>query len=198
MTNDWTRTSLSFWSPQHARGFTSVLFLFSFKVIIFWNFKLISVFIYRFTFISSSTDWIMLHIFFYNLPFFLRFFLVAVCNCELPSSGLYNIPVYSYTTIPLMLLESGLPSGFATAMLLWTSLVPMCMGFSGIHTTSGITGPLLFIHWVMHHSLTPHGLQHTGLPRPSLSPRVCSNSCPLSQWCHPTISSSVTPFSSCP
>ena len=35
-------------------------------------------------------------------------------------------------------------------------------------------------------------------PYPSLSPRVCSNSCPLSQWCHPTISCSVTPFSSCP
>ena len=44
----------------------------------------------------------------------------------------------------------------------------------------------------------PHGLQHARLPCPSLSPRVCSNSCPLSQWCHPTISSSVVPFSSCP
>ena len=43
-----------------------------------------------------------------------------------------------------------------------------------------------------------HELQHTRLPCPSLSPRVCSDSCPLSQWCHPTISSSVTPFSSCP
>ena len=40
-----------------------------------------------------------------------------------------------------------------------------------------------------------HGLQHARLPCPSLSLRVCSNSCPLSQWCHPTISSSVTPFS---
>ena len=44
----------------------------------------------------------------------------------------------------------------------------------------------------------PQGLQHSRLPCPSLSPRVCSNSCPLSQWCHPTISSSVAPFSSCP
>ena len=41
-------------------------------------------------------------------------------------------------------------------------------------------------------------LQHTRLPCPSLSPGACSNSCPLSQWCHPTISSSVVPFSSCP
>ena len=44
----------------------------------------------------------------------------------------------------------------------------------------------------------PHGLQHTRLPCPSLTLGACSNSCPLSQWCHPTISSSVTPFSSCP
>ena len=41
----------------------------------------------------------------------------------------------------------------------------------------------------------PHGLQQARLPCPSLSPGVCSNSCPLSQWCHPTISSSVIPFS---
>ena len=39
---------------------------------------------------------------------------------------------------------------------------------------------------------------HARLPCPSLSPRVCSNSCPLIQWCHPTISSSVASFSSCP
>ena len=47
-------------------------------------------------------------------------------------------------------------------------------------------------------TLRLHGLQHTRLPCPSLSPRVCSNSCPLSQWCHPTISSSVAPFPACP
>ena len=45
--------------------------------------------------------------------------------------------------------------------------------------------------------LWPNGLQHARLPCPSLSPG-CSNSCLLSQWCHPTISSSVAPFSSCP
>ena len=44
-------------------------------------------------------------------------------------------------------------------------------------------------------SLWPHGLQHARLPCPSLSPRAYSNSCPLSQWCLPTISSSVVPFS---
>ena len=50
----------------------------------------------------------------------------------------------------------------------------------------------------MSNSLWPHGLQHTRFPRHSLSPRVCSNSCPLSHWCHPNISSSVASFSSCP
>ena len=50
---------------------------------------------------------------------------------------------------------------------------------------------------VMSDSLPPNQLQHAGLPCPPLSPRVYSNSCPLSQWCHPTISSSVIPFSSC-
>ena len=56
---------------------------------------------------------------------------------------------------------------------------------------------LLFSHSVVSDSLQPHGLQHARLHCPSLFPRACSNSRPLSQWCHPTISSSVVPFSSC-
>ena len=51
---------------------------------------------------------------------------------------------------------------------------------------------------VVSDSLWPHGLQHTRLSCPSPTPGACSNSCPLSQWCHPTISSSIVPFSSCP
>ena len=56
---------------------------------------------------------------------------------------------------------------------------------------------LLFSCSVMSGSLQPHGLQHASLPSSSPSPRACWNSCPLSRWCHPTISSSVIPFSSC-
>ena len=56
---------------------------------------------------------------------------------------------------------------------------------------------LLFSHSVIYNSLWPHELQHARLPYPSSSPGACSNSCPLSQWCHPTISSSVIPLSSC-
>ena len=54
---------------------------------------------------------------------------------------------------------------------------------------------LQFSHSVMSDSLRPHELQQDRLPCPSPTPGVYSNSCPLSQWCHPTISSSVVPFS---
>ena len=50
---------------------------------------------------------------------------------------------------------------------------------------------------VVSDSLRPHGPQHARLPCPSSTPRAYTNSCLLSQWCHPTISSSVVPFSSC-
>ena len=56
---------------------------------------------------------------------------------------------------------------------------------------------MLFSCSVMSDSLQPQGLQHARILCPSPSPGVCSNSCPLSQWCHPTILSSVVPFSSC-
>ena len=56
---------------------------------------------------------------------------------------------------------------------------------------------VLFSLSVMSDSWQPHGLQHVRPPCPSPTPRVYSNSCPLRQWCHPTISSSVVPFSSC-
>ena len=54
-----------------------------------------------------------------------------------------------------------------------------------------------FSHSVMSNSLWPYGLKHTRLPCLSPTPEVYSNSCPSSQWCHPTISSSVVPFSPC-
>ena len=55
-----------------------------------------------------------------------------------------------------------------------------------------------FSHSVVSDSLQPHESQHTRPPCPSPTPGVHSDSCPLSQWCHPAISSSVVPFSSCP
>ena len=65
---------------------------------------------------------------------------------------------------------------------------------------SGGTGLLLLLFScsVVSDSLWLHGLQPTRLPCPSLSPRICSNSCPLNQWCYLTTSSSAAPFSFCP
>ena len=76
-----------------------------------------------------------------------------------------------------------------------TNLTPLC--------TSPILSSLFycliqFSHSVMSDSLRLHGLQHAKPPCPSPAPRVHPNSCPLSWWCHPTVSSSVVPFSSCP
>ena len=65
---------------------------------------------------------------------------------------------------------------------------------AGSHQSSSA----VFSHSVMSDSLGPHGLQQARLPYLSLSPGVHSNSCPSSWWCHPTTSSSATPFSSCP
>ena len=63
---------------------------------------------------------------------------------------------------------------------------------------SPYTHLFLFSRLVMSNSLWSHGLQHARLPCPLLSPRVCSDSRPLSHWWHPTISSSAACFSSCP
>ena len=66
------------------------------------------------------------------------------------------------------------------------------------HTHAYQFSSVQFSRSVVSDSLHPHGLQHARLPCPSPTPRACSNSCPSSQWCPPTISSSVIPFSSCP
>ena len=66
------------------------------------------------------------------------------------------------------------------------------------HTTITITFSVQFSHWILSHSLRPHESQHARPPCPSPVPEVHPNSCPSSQWCHPAISSSVVPFSSCP
>jgi len=70
----------------------------------------------------------------------------------------------------------------------WVGFPVLYMGFHSVQFSCS----------VMSNSLWPHGLQHARPPWPSPTPGVYSNSCPLSQWCHPTIVSSVIPFSSCP
>ena len=65
------------------------------------------------------------------------------------------------------------------------------------HTLLPLSAWLLLFSHSSSDSLWPHGLQHARLLCPSPFPRAFSSSCLLSQWCHPTISSSVIPFSSC-
>ena len=71
-----------------------------------------------------------------------------------------------------------------------------CVSFCCTESDSAISS-VQFIRSVVSDSLRPHALQHTRLPCPSPTPGAYSKSCPLSWWCHPTISSSVIPFSSC-
>ena len=76
----------------------------------------------------------------------------------------------------------------------WLSDTPLFLLISAPLVFSSIQ----FSHSVMSDSLRPHDPQHTRPPCPSPTPGVHPNPCPLCQWCHPTISSSVIPFSSCP
>ena len=79
----------------------------------------------------------------------------------------------------------------------------LSVGFSSCPHSINVGVPLSFLTYTycsiakLSPTLQPHGLQDTRLPCPLLSPRVCSNSCALSWWCHPTISSSVIHFSFC-
>ena len=74
----------------------------------------------------------------------------------------------------------------------------LCNWCGSMHLCSSQLKVLLFSHSVMSDSLRPHGLQHARLHQVSPSSGVCSNSHPLSQGCHPTISSSVALFFFCP
>ena len=69
---------------------------------------------------------------------------------------------------------------------------------SGIEPTCPAFSSVQFSHSVVSDSLRPHEPQHAKSPCPSPTPGVHPNPCPSSRWCHPTISSSVVPFSSCP
>ena len=70
--------------------------------------------------------------------------------------------------------------------------------FSIQYAINSLNISVQFSHSVVFDSLRPHESQHTGPPCTSPTTRVHSNSCPSSRWCHPAISSSVVPFSSCP
>ena len=77
------------------------------------------------------------------------------------------------------------------------SIIAMTRYLARAHTLPQFSS-VQFSHSVVSNSLWPHGIQHTRPPCLSPTPRVYPNPCPLSRWCHPTISSSVIPFSSYP
>ena len=117
----------------------------------------------------------------------------------LQSTGLQNCQ--TQLSMHLILL---LPAAFPTYLkaVKTLSFVPRLLihKFKWKAQNMNVTGKyrswmLLFSCSVVSDSLRPHGLQHTRLPCPASSPRACLNSRPLSQWCHPAISSSVIPFS---
>ena len=77
-----------------------------------------------------------------------------------------------------------------------THIIVMCLLLSKLHPVLFFSLSVQFSLSVVSNSLQSLGLQHSKPPCPSPTPRVYSNTCPLSRWCHPTISSSVVPFSS--
>ena len=82
---------------------------------------------------------------------------------------------------------------------LWQNSVPIWLKlFKKCTQKEPTSTSVQFSCSVVSNSFQPHELQHTRPPCPSPTPRVHPNSCPSSRWCHPAISSSVVPFSSCP
>ena len=85
------------------------------------------------------------------------------------------------------------------SVLAWLNVTPLRWRQFFLHPSfKMLSKSVQFSRSVMSESLRPHELQHTRPPCPSPTPRVHSDSCPSSQWCHPAISSSVVSFSSCP
>ena len=144
-----------------------------------------------------------------------------------PTNSLTDLPIHSSTQPPIHSMHPSLHSPTLSSMdpsvhspinsLILSSIIQTTLSSTrpsvqlythllsthppihpSIHPPTVLSFSVQFSRSVMSHSLWPHGLQHTRPPCPSPTPRVYSNSCPSSRWCHPTTASSVVPFSSCP
>ena len=115
---------------------------------------------------------------------------------ELKNLKFYGTNSKLYISIMLeMCSRQAYQKGFLPSFFLHSpSLLPTPSSFFSLD----IRLLLLFSHQAISDLLPPHGLQHARSPYSSPSLGVCPSSCPLNWWCHPTISSFVTPFSSCP
>ena len=111
--------------------------------------------------------------------------LEGTLSCS-PQVGMSSPPSPGVSTLIPISPATPAPLGQLSRTRTWTGTV-VALQFSSVQ----------FSRSVVSDSLRPHGLQHARPPYPSPTPWVYSHSCPLSQWCHPTISSSVIPFSSC-
>ena len=103
-------------------------------------------------------------------------------------------PIFcSEAVISTILSSMSFTHASASVILLWIPVsvlfISLCLFFSSCSVQFSCS--------VVSDSLQPHGLQNARPPYPSPTPGACSNSCPSSEWCHPTISSSVIRFSSC-
>ena len=121
-------------------------------------------------------------------------------DCSPPGSSVHRISQANRSGLPLLTpgvlpnpgIEPVSSTSLALAGRVFTTEPP-----GKLNTVSCVMHSVQFSCSVMFDSLQPHGQQHTRPPCPSPAPGVYSNSCPLSQLCHPTISSSIIPFSSC-
>ena len=119
-----------------------------------------------------------------------------------PSFTKVTAKSWYYSSVPTLLATFNMTLIILTSHMDITTMVTACLeqgtwvkwGSVSLTTWPGNEKRCCSVAQLCLTLLRPHGLQHTRLPCPSLFPRVCSNSCSLSQWCHPTISSSVVPF----
>ena len=132
-----------------------------------------------------------------------------IVDCQAPLSMGFSSQEYRTELLclsPKDLPDSGIEPMFPAApaalqvnsLLRATTEAPIPWQMPNKHEFPVTCCSVQFSRSVLSDSLQPHELQHARPPSPSPTPRVHSNSCPLSQWCHPAISSSVVPFSSCP
>ena len=115
-------------------------------------------------------------------------------DCSPPGSSVHGISqtrILEWAAIPFFMVYSQTRDRTCISYIGQTS--SLLLSYQGSPETRSVQ----FSPSVMSDSLRPHGLQHARLPCPSPTFGACSNSCPLSHWCHTTISSSVVPFSSC-
>ena len=126
--------------------------------------------------------------------FFSLCFLISLAN------GLSILFIFSKNQLLALLffaMVSFVSFAFISALIFKISFLLPTLGFFLSSFSSCFRCSVQFSHSVVSNSLRPHELQHARPPCPSPTPRVHSDSHPSSQWCHPAISSSVVPFSSC-